>query len=180
MVVLARKYLLTLVLGVCVLMAAVALPIQGRAAKSAQEIQEAMAQTARQIAQYFPQAETITAAKLASMRDDKDVVLVDVRTVAEMRVSILPGALDVRNLVAELDKYRHKTIVAYCTIGVRSARFVTAALGHGLKAKSLEGGILAWVQAGYQVVGPDGAATKKVYVSGNELPLLPAGYEPVN
>ena len=83
----------------------------------------------------FPDAPEITAEALLrafSARDgtyargSKPVVVVDVRTDAETRVSVIRGALTKRAFEARLDAgdFATHAVVAYCTIGYRSAQYV--------------------------------------------------------
>jgi rhodanese-related sulfurtransferase len=108
-------------------------------------------------------------------------VLADVRTPAEYATSHLPGAIRVdpgsRGLPAELrsaleDQERPHPkdtgllLVTYCTVGWRSgglARFLGDDGGRGIEVRNLEGGILAWANAGGALVDEAGRPTNRVH-----------------
>lgn len=97
---------------------------------------------------------TIDVHELASLIDaGRSPVLVDVRTTAERDIVSLPGGgiqVDVARLrdgtgldaVADIDE----SVVFYCKSGARSAEAVRlVAAATGVRARSLEGGVLAWI-----------------------------------
>ena len=76
-----------------------------------------------------PSVPEITAtALIAEMRDDQRTnpyVLVDVRTDDERKVSAIRGSISHSKYEADFDaSYRDKRVVAYCTIGYRSGKYV--------------------------------------------------------
>ena len=71
------------------------------------------------------------------------------------------------------------TIVAHCTIGYRSGKYVAKLQRQGLDALNLKGSILSWVHAGQPVVTFEGEETKRVHVYGQKWDLLPQGYKAV-
>lgn len=127
----------------------------------------------------FPGILEISADELAARRAQEDVVIVDVREPEERAVSTIPGAVAGDAFEHDLDTYRDKTIVVYCTIGYRSGRYVAKLKERGIDAYNLEGSILSWVHAGQPVVAPNGSETKRVHVYGSKWDLLPDGYEAV-
>ncbi|TWE09382.1 molybdopterin-synthase adenylyltransferase MoeB [Rudaeicoccus suwonensis] len=99
-------------------------------------------------------APTVTARELARLvAVGEPVRVVDVRSDAERSIAVLPfgshvelsrledgGAFsDVTDLAGD------EPVVFYCKSGVRSARAVQLAAGRGISARSLDGGILAWI-----------------------------------
>lgn len=105
-------------------------------------------------------------------------VLIDVRTPEERAVSVLPGAISVDEFERDRERYRHRPVVAYCTIGYRSGVYAAALGRDGVDVRNLQGGILAWCFAGQPVTGPSGP-TRRVHVYGKRWDLLPAGYTAV-
>lgn len=111
------------------------------------------------------------------LRLDK-IVLVDVRTPAEMNISMLPGAITKDDYLKGLDSYRGLTAVAYCTIGYRSGTFAEKMAARGIEIKNLAGGLLAWVHDGGQVYR-DGKEVKQIHVYGPKWDYPPSGYNTV-
>ena len=87
------------------------------------------------------------------------VLLLDVRTHDEFHSGHLANALHVTDLGTAqrlIHEFRTDTqdghVVAYCTIGYRSARFARHMASAGCAdVKNLEGGIWAWIAAGQRV-----------------------------
>lgn len=96
-----------------------------------------------------------TPADAAPLRDRREVVVLDIRTPAEVLQARMPGPLlqldfhepDFATRLAELD--RDTPYLMYCRSGQRSghARALMAELGF-TDVVDLEGGLLAWAQAG--------------------------------
>jgi adenylyltransferase/sulfurtransferase len=78
-----------------------------------------------------------------------DIQLLDVREPVEMQISKLPGAIQISidELPLRLNELdQNHEIVAYCRVGVRSARAVELLERAGFRnVKNLRGGINAWV-----------------------------------
>ena len=126
----------------------------------------------------FPDVPDVSAEELIAMRRKKDVVLVDGREKKEQEVSMLPGAITSREFEDNIEKYRDKTIVVYCTIGSRSGHYTRGLIGKGFTAYNLRGSILAWIHAGQKLVS-EGKETCRVHVYGRRWNLAPKGYEAV-
>lgn len=86
---------------------------------------------------------------------DPDVVLVDTRNVYETRVGsfknavLLPleGFRQLPEYLPELEKYRDKKIITFCTGGIRCEKAVPMLKAAGLEnVHQLEGGILAYLE----------------------------------
>ena len=108
----------------------------------------------------------------------KKVVLVDVRTPEEQRVSMLPGAITREELLSNLDAYRDHTIIGYCTISYRSGKLAQELRQKGITMLNLKGGLLAWVHEGGKVYA-QGKETQRVHVYGRKWDLAPADYQTV-
>lgn len=126
----------------------------------------------------FPAVEGISAPELRERAGNEPVILVDVRTPEEQRVSKIPGAVTSQEFEADRERYRDAAIVAYCTIGARSGRYAAGLMEDGFQVRNLEGGVLAWTYAGGDLVGPDGP-TRKVHVYGRRWNMVADGYEAV-
>jgi sodium/bile acid cotransporter 7 len=127
----------------------------------------------------FPAVPQIDVDSFLKMRAAGGVVLVDVRGADERAISGIPGAIAREEFEQHKAEYARRPIVAYCTIGYRSSRYVETLRAEGLDASNLEGSILAWVQAGQPVVDPDGQPTRRVHTFGKKWSLLPDGYDAV-
>jgi|LJSS01.1.fsa_nt_gb rhodanese-related sulfurtransferase len=102
---------------------------------------------------------TVSPAEVFRRLQDTSVLLVDVRTPAEFATGFIQGArlLPLQELARrlhELEPYRHKTIIAYCRSGNRSARATQLLQQHGFRVFNMSGGILEWQQRGYPLVTP--------------------------
>lgn len=94
---------------------------------------------------------------LTQVSQDKNAILLDVRTPGEIAQGHLKGAqfinfqdADFEAKIAALDKT--KTIYTYCAVGGRSGKACTKLSALKFKAVNLEGGIEAWKKAGLEVV----------------------------
>lgn len=101
-------------------------------------------------------------------RMDRDIVLLDIRSPAEQKISVIPGAIltDYENFEAtEFDDLsRQDTIILYCSVGYRSEKAGEKLHEIGFKhVLNLYGGIFDWKNRGYEVVGQDGNATDSVH-----------------
>jgi sodium/bile acid cotransporter 7 len=127
----------------------------------------------------FPDVKHVTARDLMDLLEDPDgVLLVDVRTEAERAISTIPGAISQSEFEARREDYSDRTIVAYCTIGVRSSRFAREMKELGLEVANLDGSILAWTHEGGTLVS-DGRETTRVHVYGARWDLAAEGYETI-
>jgi rhodanese-related sulfurtransferase len=109
------------------------------------------------------------------------VLWVDCRDDAERAISVINvDAISEK----EFQKHRHRVedtaeravVVAYCTIGYRSAQFCLQNPG----AINLEGGILNWIHAGYPIWGPDGEPSTRVHVWSEQFKTyVPQGFSTV-
>ena len=84
--------------------------------------------------------------------------LIDVRTEAEYATGRIPGArhiqlTEIQREVSALDK--GQPVVIYCRAGNRSGPAADAFAASGWDAHSIEGGLIAWAEAGYDLE-PDG------------------------
>lgn len=109
----------------------------------------------------YPSVPSITTDELSeSLAAGREIVLLDVREPEEFAVSHLAGArraTSVAEAAAILDAVGPDTlVVAYCSVGYRSAALVTALREQGVPtAVNLEGSIFAWANAGLPVYRGD-------------------------
>ena len=110
---------------------------------------------------------------------EQGAVWVDVRTPEERSVSRIPGAIDGEAVIADPDAYTDTILVAYCTVGVRSAAWAAARRQEGLDVRNLSGSVMAWAEAGGAFVTPSGTPTTEVHTWSTSFDWLPEGYEGV-
>lgn len=105
----------------------------------------------------FPGVPSVTTAELAeALNQQRPVVLLDVREPEEFDVSHLAGAQRVGSAAeaaAVLEGVGQEAlVVAYCSVGYRSAALVAELMAQGVtRAVNLEGSIFAWTNEGRPV-----------------------------
>ncbi len=110
-----------------------------------------------------------------TLRSSAPPVVVDVREPNERAVSTLPGAISVEAYEAAHDALAGRMVVAYCTVGVRSGKWVADARRRGVDAHNLDGGVLAWSWVG-GAFELNGERTPHVHVWSKPWSLLAEGY----
>jgi phage shock protein E len=88
---------------------------------------------------------------LERIKTDRNIVLLDVRSRQEyndelghLKHSILIPIDELEKRSGELAQYKDKTIIAYCSHGIRSARAAKLLTKKGFSAFSLMGGLTKW------------------------------------
>ena len=115
----------------------------------------------RRIQNDYPGVPTVTRAELAdALAEGRAVVLLDAREAAEFAVSHLPGAQRVTSAIGAAAVLEGTApdalVVAYCSVGYRSAALVKELRERGVdNAVNLEGSIFAWANAGLPVYRGD-------------------------
>lgn len=127
----------------------------------------------------FPEAEEVDVTQVVELVQQQRCVLVDVRTEAERNVSIIPGAISEAEFERTMHAHAGKTVISYCTIGYRSAKYAEEMEQRGFTIASFNGSIVAWCQAGQKLITPDGRETNQVHVYGPKWDLIPPDYESV-
>lgn len=107
-----------------------------------------------------------------------DFVVVDVRSQAEVDVSVIPGAITKAQYEANGEKYQGRLVIPYCTVGGRSSVYAKQLAKAGVKVKNYQGSMLKWVGAGLPVVTLDGQPTDRVHTY-SDRHRIPAKYEQV-
>jgi rhodanese-related sulfurtransferase len=107
-----------------------------------------------------------------------DFVVVDVRSDAETRVSIIPGAITKAQYEKNRQQYQDRMVIPYCTVGGRSGAYAKQLAGNGVKVKNYQGSILKWVDAGLPLVTLEGKPTNRVHTYSDRY-RVPAKYEQV-
>ena len=83
------------------------------------------------------------------LKNNKDAVVVDVRTMGEFRSGRIPGAINIDLMSSDFDKRvstldKGKTYLVYCRSGSRSAQACEVMASKGLQSANLSGGIIRW------------------------------------
>ena len=115
----------------------------------------------------------------ASTKRCQDFVVVDVRSDAECSVSMIPGAITRRNFQRNIEQYREKTAMLYCTAGGRSYLYARKLAKEGIHALNLRSGIVGWCNAGLPLETTDGQRTNRVHLDDSVF-RVPEEYEAVH
>ncbi len=107
-----------------------------------------------------------------------DFVVVDVRSDAEINVSVIPGAITKAQFEKNKQLYEGRTVIPYCTVGGRSGAYAKQLAGSGMKVKNYQGSILKWIDAGLPLVTLDGKPTHRVHTHSSRY-RVPEKYEQV-
>ncbi len=92
---------------------------------------------------------------VAALRDNPDVLLLDVREPDEYEAGHIPGIMlipmgEVADRLSEIPQ--DKTIIVTCRSGNRSAQIADLLRSSGYsRVHNMEGGLLAWLEAGHPV-----------------------------
>jgi rhodanese-related sulfurtransferase len=121
----------------------------------------------------------IDAAAAMTIFSEKNVVFLDVRNEYEMSVSIIPGAITKKSFEENQILYKNSNIIAYCTIGYRSAKYVERWNKKGFYMRNLRGSLLLWSHAGGPLIDSEGKPTRRVHVNGKKWNLVPSTYQGV-
>ena len=108
----------------------------------------------------FKTIQQLSPISLARALKDEPVLVLDVRTLDEFGSGHLASAIHVTNgvcaqqMIGEfLTRNPDGRVVAYCTVGFRSAQFVEEMVSAGCAhVENLEGGIWAWMASGQPIV----------------------------
>ena len=106
-------------------------------------------------------------------------VVVDVRSNAEINVSVIPGAITKAQYEKNRQQYQGRLVIPYCTVGGRSGAYAKQLAKAGVQVKNYQGSILKWVDAGLPVVTLDGKPTNRVHTYSDRY-RIPAKYEQVS
>jgi len=94
----------------------------------------------------------------AMLQFSSNVLVVDVRTTEEYAQGHLKGAINIplSDLPLRIGALEHnRPILVYCQTGIRGAQASTILVKAGFtKVFNLEGGITAWIDAGYPTITP--------------------------
>ncbi|MFZ2361562.1 MAG: rhodanese-like domain-containing protein [Anaerolineae bacterium] len=97
---------------------------------------------------------TVDAKTVNSLRGNPDVVLIDVREPDEFAAGHIPEAtlIPLGQLSSRLSEIpKDKTVVAVCRSGNRSGQATELLRQAGFDAHNMQGGMISWEQAGFDV-----------------------------
>ncbi len=100
-------------------------------------------------------------------------VLVDVRTDAEVNVSVIPGAITKSQYEANRASYAGRLVIPYCTVGGRSASYAKELTRRGEAVKNYAGSILEWIESELPLVTLKGESTQRVHTYSNSYRVPP-------
>lgn len=114
-----------------------------------------------------PTAPDVSARQILDLQKRPDIkqqyVIVDVRSDAESKVSIIPDAITVKEFEKNSGQYQGRAVIVYCTVGVRSAEYANKLKKQGWNAFNYKGSILDWCKNNLPLTTRDGKATKRVH-----------------
>jgi rhodanese-related sulfurtransferase len=99
----------------------------------------------------FDAVPTVSAREAAARFEDRRLALIDVREPEEWEAGRIPGAIHIPlgELGERWEEVQAAMPVAFvCRSGARSALATQVAVGTGLEAANLEGGMQSWAAAG--------------------------------
>lgn len=126
----------------------------------------------------FPSVKDISPHQAMEMMQSEQLIFIDTRKPAEMKISMLPNALTKEEFLKNPLKYKDLTVVGYCTISYRSGIFAKEMESEGITIHNLTGGLLAWVLEGGKVYNANGEV-KRIHVYGKKWNYPPEAYESV-
>jgi len=92
---------------------------------------------------------------------------------------MIPGAVTEEQFLGNIEQYKNRIIIGYCTISYRSGKLAQELVNkQGITMYNLRGGLLAWVHDGGKIVNSKGE-TKRIHVYGRKWNLAPSGFEAV-
>ena len=113
------------------------------------------------------QTRSITALQIRSLQTDEKsknrFVVVDVRSKEETDVSVIPGSLTKSEFEKTASQHHGKTVIVYCTTGVRSNDYAGTLNQKGWRAWNYKGSILDWCKNEFPLMTQDGKPTKRVH-----------------
>lgn len=127
---------------------------------------------------HFPQVEEIEPRAAKGLLAVPDVVFLDVRKAEEQQVSMIPGAVTKETFMDNLERYRGKRIIAYCTISYRSGKLAAKLKREGIAVVNLKAGLLGWVHVGGPLVRQQ-QPVRQLHVYGRKWDLAPGGIETI-
>ena len=95
-----------------------------------------------------------------------------------MSVSMLPKAISKEEFIDNMNLYKNKKIISYCTIGYRSGLFAQKMEKDGIKVYNLSAGILGWTHEGGKVYDSRGIV-QRIHVYGKNWDYAPNGFDTI-
>ncbi|MGK7935043.1 MAG: rhodanese-like domain-containing protein [Xenococcaceae cyanobacterium] len=131
-----------------------------------------------QYARKFPGVKELSAQEVQQLQQQEKVILVDVRTRNEMKVSMIMGAISQEEFELDRKKYRNYTIIPYCTIGSRSGIYAKKLQEQDFRVFNFKGSILSWSHAGGKLVNNKGI-TNRIHIYGKKWDLAARNYQEI-
>ena len=94
-----------------------------------------------------------------------DVPFIDVREGYEFKGGHVRDSINIPlgDIPARVDELTDKgKVITVCKVGARSDEAARFLKSFGVEAENLDGGVIAWVEAGYELVTPDGGEGRVV------------------
>lgn len=112
---------------------------------------------------------TATEWNVDQLKNDTNVIIIDVREKAEYDISHISHAMNFPFKKFKTEQISHiskdKKLVIYCSVGYRSEKIAEKLIKNGYThIYNLYGGIFEWVNRGYVVKDKNQNSTKKIHV----------------
>ncbi|MDA8792190.1 rhodanese-like domain-containing protein [Bacteriovoracaceae bacterium] len=127
----------------------------------------------------FPAINDISVKDINKNFKAEDVIFVDVREDDEMKISMIPDAIDKQSFEKDIGRHEEKHIIVYCTIGYRSGLYTKKLKELGYDSYNLIGGVLSWSHQLLKFIDSNGDETNQVHVYGKKWNLLHSTYQSV-
>lgn len=128
----------------------------------------------------FPEVPEVTPEEAMKLLQEGQAIFVDVRPLAERRISTLPAAISECDFLdCPTESYRGKTVIVYDTVGLRSGLFAKKLKKNNISVANLRGGLLGWLHAGGKIYDMQGRETLRVHIYGCIWNYAPSEYETV-
>eukprot|EP01041_Mallomonas_annulata_P008821 gene8821-18257_t len=108
----------------------------------------------RECSLVFPSVQPITTAEIQALDKNGIVVLVDVRSSAEQRISTIPNSIAKETFESKIlpNCDKNSLIIPYCTIGYRSGKYGLFLQEKGFKNVRNGEGVVLWTHSGKPLV----------------------------
>ena len=124
----------------------------------------------------FPDVMEISPQRAMQLHREGRALFLDVREEKEQEVSMLPDARRHEDFLDNPAAPRDIYLIAYCTIGYRSGKFVEKMEDRNVHIFNLKGGILGWLHAGGRIYDQKGES-RRVHLYGKKWNLAPGDYQ---
>jgi rhodanese-related sulfurtransferase len=118
----------------------------------------------------------MTTQQFKARQDGRNWCIVDVRSLVERKVSVIPDSISIDEYRENIDVFRGRPVLVYCTVGCRSAGVAQQLHEQGVEVYNLWGGVVDWATHSGEFVTLEGKPTRIVHTHGRRWDLVPPPY----